>query len=83
MEPTEGDGYRLSTGKTLHANCHIIGIDPKINQISEGFDGMFYDPEEPLWNECKELLTKEECSEIADYAIGLWTKWKEKYGKNN
>lgn len=64
----EKEKILFSTGRKDAANCSIIGINPELVTY-EGYDGCF-----PCWgNE----LTKEERIELADYMIGLWTKYKE------
>jgi hypothetical protein len=71
------DDFLLSTGKEISANCSILGISPEL-ELHEGYDGTIDEAE----------LTPKEKLEIAEYAISLWQKYKDKikkeksYGKN-
>ena len=80
MKPTD-NGYILSTGRELYANLQEIGLAFDSDELTEGSDGVFYDPNAHEFNEYAKQLSPFECAEIADYMIDLWTKWKEKYGK--
>ena len=51
------DGYTLSTGNTFYANCGIIGLDPELDCISEGYDGTVW------YGKRDEDFTKEELKE--------------------
>jgi hypothetical protein len=65
------DLLTFSTGKSVFANCGILGIrkddDGGHIYIYEGYDGHLSD----------EDLTKIERIELADFVIGLWTEYKE------
>ncbi len=80
-EKSNCTGFDLSTGKFLYANQYIIGISPLLSVLTEGCDGIFYDPREHEWNQDTKPLTKAECSEIAKYMISLWKQWEEKNGE--
>ena len=76
MKKTGDDIFRLKSGREFYANCHIIGIgkddydkdgDGEIF-ITEGYDGGLFFKDPPL--------TIDERAEIADYAIGLWERFK-------
>ncbi len=54
-----------STGREIDANCCILGISPNLD-IYEGYDGNI---------DIKNLVPSER-EEMADYMIGLWTKFK-------
>ena len=72
LKPSYGhhDDFILSTGKEISANCSILGINPEL-ELHEGYDGTI--------NE--EDLTPQEKLEIAEYAISLWQKYKNKIKK--
>ena len=66
-----------TTGRQSYAFCGVIGIEDDEREegdlarlkTSEGSDGTFHQYE-------PELLTVEERHELADYMIGLWTRYK-------
>lgn len=60
------DEYQLSSGRFVYANNYYIGINPDM-ELSEGYDGGVDDHK---WS-------PEERRELADFMIGLWTKYKE------
>ena len=70
-----------STGHGLCVNCGFIGINAEL-ELAEGYDG-YPCPHDTqtnkrIWDECcQPIFTKAEREELADYMIGLWTKWKE------
>ena len=55
-----------TTKRSFYANNEIIGIDPKLF-VTEGYDGSIGEPAS---------FTKEERMELADYMIGVWTRFK-------
>lgn len=69
MKNLDRDTIILSTGRTMYANCGIIGIDPELN-VSQGYDGQ-------LFRFGENSLTPEERREISDYMIDLWTRFGE------
>lgn len=76
------DAYELSTGRIVDANSGAIGIDNELN-VSEGYDGGIYpSPDEltdgPAGLDPEQVWTQAEREELADYMIGLWTRWKAK-----
>jgi len=80
-ESRMGEGYTLSTGRRLQANLHIVGISPRNDELTDGYDGSFYDPWRGEWDKDFKPLTKEECAEVADYMISLWQGWKARHGE--
>lgn len=66
---------RLSSGRVLHANLGYVGIN-NVLEVSAGFD------------DCLDGLTwcggddwtAEEKRELSDHMIGLWTRFKERFG---
>ena len=64
---------KLSTGKVLEANRGIIGLNSDM-EVHGGYDEILYIRGE-MYNEVE--LTVLEQIELADYMIGLWTKYKE------
>jgi len=71
----KGDEVLFSTGKIKDANCGFIGINPSL-EVSEGYDGTFYSDNESRWLNDEDKLTKAELTELADYMIDLWKKFK-------
>ncbi len=73
----KGDTVIFSSGRTRYANNGIIGLSPSLD-VSEGYDGGFqteiYEWDEP---DPERDLTKEDLSELADYMISQWSKFKE------
>lgn len=76
----EGDGYRitiqddgfddtliLSSGRSVYANCGIVGISPD-GVVTEGYDGGL-DPSG------EGDFTEDERREIAAYMISRWREW--------
>ena len=61
------DHFQFSTGTEVYCHAQTFGIDPGLN-LAGGFDGGVDDRE---W-------TPDERKELADYMIGLWTKYREK-----
>jgi len=68
------DKYELNSGKEVYANNGIIGLDPTLERISEGYDG-------GVCHIGSSAYTKEETLEIVDYMIELWILLKEKIMK--
>ena len=65
----KSDYVIFSTGKEVYANRGIIGLSPKDEggwEVSEGYDGGID----------HEKLTKNECTELADFMIALWQQFK-------
>lgn len=62
------DEYTLSTGKTISANCGILGINILGNDlcIHDGYDGSARG---------KDNLTLQERVEVGEYIIRLWEMW--------
>ena len=67
------DRVIFSTGKILYANCGVIGLGPKADYATEGWDGSFEGQDE---EEEENYLTQPERVELADYMIALWGKYK-------
>jgi len=66
------------SAREMYVNCHIIGIDPEL-EVSGGYDQGNVDHYH-IYNKQKdeyEKITKEERTELANYMIGLWTKYKD------
>ena len=76
----EGEGYRitlpdselgdtmvLSSGRSVYANCGIVGIDPDGN-VSEGYDG-------GLAPDGEGDFTEDERRELAAYMVSRWREW--------
>lgn len=63
---TTNTGYLLSTGRTIDANKHILGLNLE-NKLTHGYDGMIegYEPD----------FTDEEKQEIAEYMLECWADW--------
>lgn len=85
MIKKERDKFLLSTGKEIDVAFGIFGLDePEEGEdwsISEGYDGTVWTypwDAELVYNQYD--LTKEEVSEIADYMINLWTRFKKEVG---
>lgn len=57
---------KFSSGKTKYAFNGVIGIDPSLKRVTEGWDGIVY--EEGLDTE----LSKEDLIELADHMIERW-----------
>lgn len=79
MTPTK-DGYVLSTGREFYANNGIIGLSPEFGRgaLAEGYDGgILCEPN--CWNEAQQW-TAAERTELADYMIALWMKWRDQFG---
>jgi hypothetical protein len=55
----------FSTGRREYANWYIIGISPSLD-VSQGYDGHID----------TDKFSPEERAELADYMIGLWSKFK-------
>ena len=68
------DTYTFASGRTVYANCGIIGLGPGL-EIAEGYDGN-PDPD-ARWFSSDKPWTDEECAEIADMMIERWQRWKE------
>lgn len=64
-----GDSVHFeSTGRTEYANNGIIGIGPEADGVSEGYDGGMGRRDD---------FTDAERTELADYMIGQWQRFKE------
>lgn len=69
MTFNDRDEYVLSTGRKFYANCGIIGISPKNDDVSEGYDGDVYvDWFENPWTIAEKV-------ELAEFMIDRWEKW--------
>jgi hypothetical protein len=68
---------RFSTGRV--ADCHygIIGLDVKTLQPFEGYENPLRPISRAAFGDIGYNFTQEERDELADYMIGLWTKYKE------
>jgi len=64
----------FSTGTELQANCGVIGIGPDL-EITEGWDGGFYNPS-VYFDEEDYPLTPVERIELAEFMIAKWKKFK-------
>lgn len=70
----------FSTGKVMRANLGIIGISPDLS-VTEGYDGVFHSPREQwMSDDDYDGLTMEEQTELADYMIATWTRFKDHAG---
>jgi hypothetical protein len=69
MEWLDRDQFKLSSGRVVHANRGLVGINPRL-EVSQGYDGNIYieDDDEP-W-------TPEERAELADAMIARWQEFK-------
>ena len=74
----DGDNIIFTSGKSISCNCGIIGIGPNLD-VSEGYDGGFTEPD----NEFCPDFSEADAVELADYAISLWTKYREKWSPPN
>ena len=64
-----------TTGRIVCANGGIIGIDPRL-EVHDGYDGMFNTMKRgPGFDD--RPMEPQERTELADYMIGLWSKFKE------
>lgn len=70
----KGDRCIFSTGTRLFANRGVIGIGPNL-EVTEGWDGGFYNPSS-YFDEEDSPLTPVERVELADFMIGQWKKFK-------
>jgi len=70
------DTFEFSTGTKAYANRHIIGLGPGLS-VTGGYDDGFYGEG---WDYSDETygLTVAEHTELADYMIEQWTKYKNK-----
>jgi hypothetical protein len=76
MLKVEGATVIFSSGREAYTNGGIIGIDANL-EVTHGYDGQFTAlPRDPNGPWVGLDLTKEEQAELADYMIGLWTKFK-------
>ncbi len=66
------DGISFSSGRSIYANCGIVGIDAK-GVISEGYDGGVEWPPSK-YNGSK--LTADDMRELADVMIARWAAFK-------
>jgi hypothetical protein len=68
----------FSNGKEMYAYAGIVSILNN-EELVYGYDGTFgYLP--GYWDEeVRDLLTPEECVEIADYMINQWKEFRERY----
>jgi hypothetical protein len=66
-----------STGKEIHINYGIIGINEEFSTF-EGYDGDLFNLKYHNDPDYEEDLTKEELLELSDYVINLWTIFREK-----
>lgn len=78
----DGEVLVFSTGKRIYANRGIIGLSEEIisdeyDLFAEGYDGMVYRNYTSVDGERVSTLTNEEKIELAEYMIGLWTKFLE------
>jgi len=71
MKVTKYNKLKFSTDRELSVSNGVIGINHALDTF-EGYDG------ELIWEEHRRGLTKEEKIELADYMIGLWTKFKKR-----
>lgn len=82
MTPAD-DGFTLSTGREVYANCGILGLERDDDdgrlRLAYGYDGHVLE-DQPDYREgrpmpCKDAFTPEERAEIAEYVIALWREW--------
>jgi len=67
----QGDNVIFSSGRTASANNGIIGISEQdLDEVYEGYDGML----DPTFD--RNLLSKEDKLELADYMVNLWMKYR-------
>lgn len=69
----EGDDIVFSSGRRLHANCGIVGIDSEL-EISEGYDGgiAYYVNDPGPHNQ----FSGDDMRELADLMIARWQRFK-------
>jgi len=77
----EGDKVVFSTGETKYANQGILGLSPT-GEVSQGYDGTFFQPGAEQWND-KPDLTPAECVELADHMIQQWKNFRAQYSAGN
>ena len=80
IQKTE-EGFKFSSGRSFYANGYIGICEDKDGylEIAEGYDGgiNLEDKDgESLRGEPENELTNYEKEELANYMIGLWTKFK-------
>lgn len=71
----EDDDVIFSTGKKRYANNGIIGLSPE-GEVTEGYDGGFWQPEESEYRD-DDALTPAERVELADYMIERWKTFRD------
>lgn len=68
-----GDHVVFSSGRYIHANCGIVGLD-----VSGDADGMTvyggYDGGNRVDDD---NLSSADCEELADHMIACWTAWRD------
>lgn len=67
------DNITLSTGRTISANCGIVGIDP-YGEVFGGFDDGIRGASQ--FDRDADKFTAEERSELADLIIARWVAFK-------
>lgn len=82
MKPTpdSDDEFELSSGRRFYAYGQILGLSPSADHVSYGYDGSINMVNE--WFEAGDAEDEKswsaaERAELADYMIGLWTRFKE------
>lgn len=74
----EEENVIFGTGRTLYANCGIIGIGPGDDDgVCGGYDDHLLIAVKSKTVEGKECLSVEECHELADHMIERWTRFRE------
>uniref|UniRef100_A0A6M3IJT8 Uncharacterized protein n=2 Tax=viral metagenome TaxID=1070528 RepID=A0A6M3IJT8_9ZZZZ len=71
----KGSKVLFSTGKEKYANVGIIGLGSD-GDVTEGYDGGFYNPSEFLFDDEEPELTPGERIELADFMIERWSEFK-------
>jgi hypothetical protein len=74
----EEDTITFSSGRQARATLGIVGINSQL-ELYEGYDRRIDWPVPEWWKRQhpERTLTDEDMRELADYMIGLWTRFKE------
>lgn len=77
-----GDEVTFSTGRRVYVNCGIVGLGPDL-RVSAGYDNPWFDPSGEQYDEddvqnpqSARYLTLAERTELADYMIQQWMRFK-------
>ena len=72
----QNDKFVFTQGRSVYANCGIIGIDPNL-QTFDGYDGNFDREWTVDGNTIYSTLSRSEKLELACYMISLWARYKD------